>query len=158
MASTFIFGILAAFLATTLATAWRRAPTRKRCPECGSATVAVHPELRLLKRMADVRLRWCQACSWQGWGRHGPEWIPGQPTAHDSGFFWGEDPVADDVGFQFADQPAHDTHAEPPHHPSGFRFGEPAPRPRRAHPSGFAWADGRRALPPRRGFTWKDAV
>jgi len=171
MASTLILGILAAFLATTLAAALKRAPTRTRCPACGGATVAVQPEAWLRKRMPDLRLRWCQACSWQGWGRHGAEWTPGQPAAHDSGFHWGGNDVSEDSGFRFADGPGEDAPAEPPHHPSGFRFCEPTATPRKAHPSGFAWADGGRAaarfawarrewrpVPQRAmGFSWKDA-
>jgi hypothetical protein len=142
MTSTLVVGVLAAFVATTLAAALRRAPTHTRCPECGGSTVAVRPEAWLLKRMPDIRLRWCQKCSWQGWGRHGAEWIPGHPAAHDSGFFWGEDRLPEDFGFRFADQPPTETSAEPPHHPSGFRFSTPPAGPRKAHPSGFSWADG----------------
>lgn len=143
MTSTLLIGIIAAFVATTLAAALRRAPTRARCPQCGEATVSVQPEAWLLKRMPDLRMRWCQACSWQGWGRNGVEWIPGHPAAHDSGFHWGDERFPEDWGFRFARQEPAETAAEPPHHPSGFRFSAP-PRtgPAAAHPSGFSWADG----------------
>lgn len=146
MTTTLIVGLLSAFLATTLAAALKRAPTRVRCPECGHATVPVKPEAWLLRRMPDVRLRWCQACSWQGWGRHGAEWTPGHPSAHDSGFHWGADQFPENFGFRFAQgsedgESPSETSAEPPHHPSGFRFSQPPAQPRKAHPSGFSWAD-----------------
>ncbi|HSG48395.1 MAG TPA: hypothetical protein VLA43_11320, partial [Longimicrobiales bacterium] len=125
MTSTLLVGIMAAFVATTLAAALRRAPTRTRCPQCGEATVSIQPEAWLLKRIPDVRLRWCKACSWQGWGRHGAEWIPGHPSAHDSGFHWGDERFPEDWGFRFARREPPKAAAEPPHHPSGFRFSAP---------------------------------
>ncbi|HKJ00989.1 MAG TPA: hypothetical protein VJ997_01005, partial [Longimicrobiales bacterium] len=140
MTSTLVLGVLVAFVATTLAAALRRAPTRAQCPACGAATAAVQPPPWLLKRMPDVRLRWCHACSWQGWGRDGAEWVPGHPAAHRTGFHWGEDRVPEDLGFRFADQTPPEVPAEPPHHPSGFRFSPPPAQPPKAHPSGFAWA------------------
>ena len=147
MTSTLLVGIMAAFVATTLAAALRRAPTRTRCPQCGEATVSVQPEAWLLKRMPDVRLRWCQACSWQGWGRHGAEWTPGHPSAHDSGFHWGDERFPEDWGFRFGRQDPPQTAAEPPHHPSGFRFSAPPRAPGKAHPSGFSWAGGQGDAP-----------
>jgi hypothetical protein len=135
-----VVGTLAAFVAVTLAAALRRAPTRTRCPECGKATLPVQPEAWLLKRIPDVRLRWCRACNWQGWGRNGAEWVPGHPAAHDSGFHWGDDRFPEDFGFRFARQPEQEAPAAPPDHPSGFRFSAPPEKPGKAHPSGFAWS------------------
>jgi len=158
MTSTFIIGILTAFVATTLAAALRRAPTRTRCPACGGATLAVQPEAWLLRRMPDLRMRWCGACSWQGWGRHGAEWNPGHPASHDSGFYWGEDSLPEGFGFRFADELPTVACAEPPHHPSGFRFSTPPEQRTKVHPSGFSWADGEAhgeaaaSEPP--GFQW----
>jgi hypothetical protein len=140
MTSALVLGILVAFVVTTLAAAWRLAPTHASCPRCGGATTAVQPESWLLRRLPDVRARWCQACAWQGWGRHGAEWVPGHPAAHDSGFYWGEDRLPEDFGFRFADRPPTEAPVEPPDHPSGFRFNtsrddsESEPRP------GFRWA------------------
>ena len=142
MTSTLLIGTLAAFVATTLAAALRRAPTHTRCPACGEATVAVQPEAWLLNRMPDVLLRWCQACSWEGWGRNGAEWIPGHPAAHDSGFYWGEERFPEDFGFRFAGRRPNATPSAPPRHPSGFRFSAPPPARQTAHPSGFTFGTG----------------
>lgn len=127
MISTLVLATLAAFLATTLHAALRRAPTSTCCPECGEATVPVLAEAWLLKRMPNVRLRWCQACSWEGWAAHGAPWIQGPPPAHDSGFAWGEDRLPENFGFHFGTQSSSTGGARPV-------------RRRKGPPSaGFAW-------------------
>ena len=98
-------------------------------------------------------------------GRQGAEAIPGKPMAHDSGFRWGTDRLPEDFGFRFAPSAEEGAvaPADPPAHPSGFRFAA-TPAPAKAHPSGFTWADRapdrgtaktRPALTPQ-AFRWAD--
>lgn len=158
---------LLALAATVLAgLAYRHAPTRTSCPECGRRTATVRVP-RLLQRARAAR-RWCAECGWEGLGRDGPEWRPGEPLAHDSGFFWGQERLPEDFGFQWA-RSMSEASAAPPHHPSGFRFGGPggdsapavpevassAPDVERVHPSGFRWADDGPNGP---GFRWGQAA
>lgn len=135
-------GILVSILAVALAAAARRAPAHRHCPSCGEDTRTVQPPSWLRRRLAGrIDLRWCPACGWEGPGRAGPEWVPGHPIAHGSGFFWGEQRMPVDFGFRFATAHEATPGPERPHHPSGFRFAAPAGRPdgARAHPSGFHW-------------------
>ncbi|HSG09690.1 MAG TPA: hypothetical protein VLA36_15115 [Longimicrobiales bacterium] len=127
MTTALVLGTLAAFLATTLAAALRRAPTRTRCPECGGATVGIVPEAWLLRRVPNVRLRWCQACSWEGWATHDAPWIQGPPPTHDSGFAWGEERLPEDFGFHFG------TPSSPTRDARSVRRRQGPP------PAGFAW-------------------
>lgn len=158
-------GILVAFLAITLAAAWRRAPTRASCPECGARTESVRAPLWIRKAAPDLSLRWCPSCSWEGMGRVGPEWIPGHPVAHGSGFYWGDERLPVDFGFRFAPPPPAlptEVPTEPPAHPSGFRFADaPAiPTVRRFRwaeplgPSSFRWRTRRRPAAAT-SFRWK---
>jgi hypothetical protein len=142
--TTILLGILVAFVATTLAAAYRRAPTRTLCPACGEKTESVQAPFWIRKAAPDLSVRWCPDCSWEGVGRAGPEWVPGHPAAHGSGFFWGDDRFPVDFGFRFAAQPDPPGAApsEPPAHPSGFRFSATDPPTGQAHPSGFTWSDG----------------
>ncbi len=168
MTTTLLLGILVAFVATTLAAAYRRAPTRMRCPACGAKTESVQAPIWMRKAVPDLTVRWCPDCSWEGVGRAGPEWVPGHPAAHDSGFFWGEDRLPVDFGFRFAEAPAQPEAApsEPPAHPSGFRFSQTPPATAPAHPSGFTWSDDGQAdgantsaahsPPPAPGFRWAE--
>jgi len=176
MTTTLLIGILAAFVATTLAAGVRRAPVRASCPVCGTTTESVqfHPALR--KAAPELRIRWCPQCSWKGVGRHGAEAVPGKPTAHGSGFRWGSERLPQDFGFRFAPVTSTEAQAptEPPSHPSGFRFaeGEEPPAAPKAHPSGFRWSDDEAAAStdapsaplafrwaeprPRPGFRWAE--
>lgn len=162
MTSTLVAGLLAAFVATTLAAALGRAPTRKQCPACGGPTSTIRPHAWVEKRVPGARLRWCPACAWQGWGRHGPELKPGHPVSHDSGFNWGDDRMEEDFGFRFNAPSAEAAPVEPPHHASGFRFSAPPIQDRpAAHPSGFSWSEGEEpdttdAPAPPAGFQWAD--
>jgi hypothetical protein len=98
-------------------------------------------------------------------GRVGPEWIPGHPAAHGSGFYWGDERFPVDFGFRFAPPPPPpaDVPAEPPAHPSGFRFADAQAIPtvrsfRWAEPLGpstFRWRTQRKAAPGSDGFRWK---
>jgi hypothetical protein len=128
-------GIIAAAVVTSAVAAFSRAPTRCRCPECGSATsVVLLPPV--LRRNEFVHLRWCTACQWEGLGRNGPEWVEGHQVAHDSGFHWGEKGFEADFGFRFRRQQPPEP--APPHHVSGFRFAnDPVPTAPPQHPSGF---------------------
>lgn len=165
MTSTLVAGIFVAFLATTLAVAWRRAPTRMRCPGCGEPTATLQPPLWFTRMAPGFRLRWCPACSWQGVGREGPELTPGRPVSHDSGFRWGEERFPRDFGFRFAGEPDEGTQGpgaapvEPPAHPSGFRFAQRMPlvfRWREGPGAGdFAWRTPTRRRAPRPGFRWR---
>jgi len=164
--TTLLAGILVAFVATTLAAAWRRAPTRTSCPQCGGRTESVRAPLWMRKAAPDRSLRWCPSCSWEGMGRVGPEWVPGHPAAHGSGFFWGDERLPVDFGFKFAFPPAAEDDqapAEPPAHPSGFRFaGEPPHLPPKQFrwaqprtPPAFQWRTRREAPPVHAGFRWR---
>lgn len=163
--TTLLTGILVAFVATTLAAAWRRSPTRVACPECGGRTESVCAPLWVRKAAPDVALRWCPSCSWEGVGRTGPEWVPGHPAAHGSGFYWGDERLPVDFGFRFAPGPAVEVEepAEPPAHPSGFRFAAAPPpavpaRFRWARPpeaSAFQWRTRRKPAPVEAGFRWR---
>ncbi len=164
MALALAFGILAATAVALAAVGYVRAPTRLRCPECGSPTEAVLPRWgsRILTRW--ISFRWCPACSWEGIGRVGPERTPGRPAAHASGFRWSKVRREDDPGFRWRPEPERPAPAEPPDHPSGFRFGESgahAAGDPPAHESGFTWAprpeaDRSPRNPPdhRSGFRW----
>ena len=98
-------------------------------------------------------------------GRVGPEWVPGHPAAHGSGFYWGDERLPVDFGFRFAPPPADEDQAlpEPPVHPCGFRFAAEEPRPTGAdfrwgvplEPSVFRWRQRRRA-PAAEAFRWRD--
>lgn len=144
MILAFVLGFVTTAAIALAAVTYHRAPTRIRCPECGSRTQAVlpRPGLRLLTRW--LVFRWCPVCTWEGVGRVGPERIPGRPAAHASGFHWNPQDLAEDLGFQWATREASaEDPSQPPDHPSGFRFAphEPTgPVGRPAHPSGFTWA------------------
>lgn len=163
--NTLLTGILVAFVASTLAAAWRRAPTRAACPKCGGRTEAVRAPLWVRKAAPDLTLRWCPSCEWQGMGRVGPEWVPGHPAAHGSGFYWGDERMPVDFGFRFAPPPPVDGEEppEPPAHPSGFRFAGSQARPaadefRWARPleaSTFRWRTRRAPEPPDAAFRWR---
>ena len=164
--TTLLAGILVAFVATTLAAAWRRAPTRMSCPRCGGRTESVRAPLWVRKAAPDLAMRWCPSCSWEGMGRVGPEWVPGHPAAHGSGFFWGDERLPVDFGFRFAAPPAEgegEVPAEPPAHPSGFRFAGDPTLPaaeefrwaRPLTPSTFRWRTQRTAPPAEAGFRWR---
>lgn len=145
MAFAFLAGTLVALFAALLVAAYYRAPTRQSCPECGSRTSAVRIPGWLAGTSRFVSHRWCAECAWEGLGRAGPEWTPGEPVAHDSGFRFGQDVMGPNDGFRWGER------AEPPgkpSHPSGFRF---STRPdtdeadtigRADHPTGFRWARG----------------
>lgn len=158
MALTLLAGIAATLFVTGVAVAYQRAPTWIRCPECGGATQPVRAPYLLRKTAPRLQGRWCPQCSWEGLGRVGPEWVSGRRVAHDSGFHWGDQRLPEDFGFQWRPLPEPAPGAEPPHHPSGFRFsttagGETAREP--AHPSGFAWADGAgETSPAKTAFEW----
>lgn len=173
MTTVLLTGILVAFLATTLAAAFQRAPTRLTCPECGKDTQPVQAPAWIKERVPSFVLRWCPACSWEGMGRVGADWVPGRPVAHDSGFHWGNERLPEDFGFRFAAPPEMPAGQEPPHHPSGFRFASTEEEPGAAHPSGFNWgervgrppfrsappaAGGGQADAPPAGFRWKEAA
>ncbi len=111
-------------------------------------------------------MRWCPSCSWEGVGRVGPEWVPGHPAAHRSGFYWGDERFPVDFGFRFAppaDGKQGEAPAEPPAHPSGFRFAGGAPAPAPEHfrwaeprqPPTFRWRMPSEATPARAAFRWK---
>jgi hypothetical protein len=65
--------------------------------------------------------------------------------------------MGEDLGFQWHPPAEARPTAEPPHHPSGFRFSAQdlknmeAAR-KRAHPSGFQWGQDRDV----QGFRWKE--
>lgn len=165
MTFVLLSGILVAFLATTLAAAWQRAPTNLRCPTCGEDTQPVQMPNWLRNRASTLVLRWCPACSWEGVSRVGADWVPGRPMAHDSGFHWGDERLPEDFGFTFAATPEMIPAEEPPHHPSGFRFADDdAPEAETpAHPSGFRFATGEPMTPTRptdhpSGFAWRTRV
>ena len=110
---------------------WLKTPPRSVCPRCGDPTTAVtHALLATVERW--VRLRWCSACGWRGWGRNGPVLSRRLgPVSDGSGFRWGPERLPMDFGFRWAEQPAAsaaigDPPAESPSQP--------------AHPSGFRWA------------------
>jgi len=139
-----------AFLATTLAAAWRRAPTRARCPACGKPTNAVRPPFWMRQVAPGLMLRWCPACSWEGVGR--------RPSRHRAEFVWGRERFPADFGFRFACglPDAEPTVAEPPTHPSGFRFAATPVPARPAHPSGFTW-NRKEGAPPRERVVFRFA-
>lgn len=159
-------GLLVAFVATTMAAAWRRAPTRMSCPQCGGKTESVRAPFWVRKAAPELALRFCPSCSWEGMGRVGPEWVPGHPAAHGSGFYWGDERLPVDFGFRFAEPPAGDaeTPVEPPSHPSGFRFADREAPPaadefrwaRPLEPSTFRWRSRRKPAPVEAGFRWRD--
>lgn len=163
--TTLLAGLLVAFVATTLAAAWRRAPTRVACPECGGKTESVRAPLWVRKAAPGLALRFCPSCSWEGMGRAGPEWIPGHPAAHGSGFYWGDERLPVDFGFRFAEPPAGEAEepVAPPSHPSGFRFADRGNRPaadefRWARPleaSTFRWRTRRKPAPVEADFRWR---
>lgn len=136
MTFVLLAGILATFLLTTVIFAAQRAPTRVSCPECGHRTEAIHGPEWLRRGLPMVRLRWCAACGWEGVGREGPHWVPGQRIAHDSGFHWGDARTPADFGFRFASPEDELISETPPDHPSGFRFGD-SRIPQAAH---FTWS------------------
>lgn len=119
-----LIGIAALATVVVSGIAYHRAPTRITCPTCAGATSSVRPP-GVLGRTPGVTWRWCAACGWQGVGRNGPDWRPGRKVAHDSGFHWGRERLPEDFGFRWRPRPEGDAPApaEPPHHPSGFRFG-----------------------------------
>lgn len=158
--------ILSAMVAVACAAftvAWlKRLPTLQLCPTCAHRTQAVLlPGLmRPLQRW--ISRRWCPDCEWEGIGRKGPEFIPGHPLAHDSGFHWGADIVGENAGFHWAqlEPPAPlDQSADSPAHRSGFRFGG-APSEPRPHSPSFDWSDSSQAAPdvdegaPNLAFSW----
>jgi len=147
MAFAFLAGTLVAVFAAVLVAAYHRAPTRQSCPECGGRTSAVRISGWFARTSRFVSHRWCAACAWEGLGRAGPDWTPGEPVAHDSGFRFGDDITGPNAGFQWG---------------GGPEASRPAPRPsqtpsqtgpvgRADHPTGFRWAQG-----PARGpvFQW----
>lgn len=177
-----VVGIAALVTVVVAGVAYHRAPTRITCPTCSRTTSPVRPP-GVLGRTPGVTWRWCAACGWEGVGRKGPDWRPGLRVAHDSGFHWGDERLPEDFGFQWRHGVDEDAPrpAEPPHHPSGFRFGSPAPEADGngiahapdpgAHPSGFRWsendarvdegfrwAEGGDRGEPGRAFRWGDAV
>lgn len=142
MTTVLLAGILAAFVAVTVAAGLRRAPTRARCPQCGTATESVQLPPWMRKSAPELRVRWCPACAWEGVGREGAEMIPGRPVAHGSGFRWGMVRFQEDFGFRFADggdTPPDGPPAEPPAHPSGFRFAGGPESTSCAQGTGFTW-------------------
>jgi hypothetical protein len=143
MTLTLLVGISIALVTTIAAVAYQRAPTRARCPECGGATEAVMAPYWLRRTAPRLQGKWCPRCSWEGLGRTGPEWVKGRRVSHDSGFHWGSVRFPEDFGFQWHSRPAPASGGEPPHHPSGFRFGTTEEEEKDAgepvHPSGFAW-------------------
>lgn len=158
-----VFGLTAVLITVIAGAVYREAPSRVECPACGGPTSLVRPPL-LLRRTQVVHWRWCAGCGWEGMARPGPEWIPGRPVAHDSGFHWGRERLPEDFGFMWR-MPGPPAAAPPPHHPSGFRFaqdheaqGDPGTPGPRAHPSGFRWR-GSEAAPgeePTGGFRWAE--
>lgn len=158
-------GVLAFLATVVVGLVYRSAPTRLACPDCGESTSVLQPP-PLLRRTRLLTWRWCHACGWEGMGRNGPEWRPGQRlVAHDSGFHWGDERLPEDFGFRWARQMEAPRPTRPPHHPSGFRFGQPEALESFAdHPSGFSWRDrpsqpaARPAPPPATshpsGFRW----
>ncbi len=141
MILTFALGFITTATVALAAVTYRRAPTRARCPECGSRTQAVLPRrgFGLLTRW--LVFRWCPVCTWEGVGRVGPERIPGRPAAHVSGFHWSAHDLQQDLGFRWAThEPPGEAPSRPPDHPSGFRFASSERGARDAHPSGFSWA------------------
>ena len=140
--STVLFPLVAATF-EGLTVAWlKRLPTLHMCPTCAHRTQAVLLPglLRPLQRW--ISRRWCPDCEWEGVGRKGPEFIPGRPLAHDSGFHWGADVMGENAGFHWAqlEPPAPlDPSADPPAHRSGFRFGGAPSRPG-SEPSAFNWS------------------
>jgi hypothetical protein len=140
MTFALLTGILAAFLLSTVAFAMKRAPTRLRCPECGHPTDAIQGPEWLRRGLPSVRFRWCSACGWEGVGREGPHWVPGQRIAHDSGFHWGDERTPPDFGFRFARPPEQTMADTPPDHPSGFRFGDDGRDLQGDDPPGFSWS------------------
>jgi hypothetical protein len=164
IAQAFVAGGATLVVALVLFQLWVKTPPRSVCPCCGEPTAAVtHPLLALAARW--VRLRWCVACGWRGWGRNGPVLSRSRgPVSDGSGFRWGPERLAMDFGFRWAERPMatggieNGTSASVPAHPSGFRWasatdatdtlsafrfrapteddGAPA-----AHPSGFRWAE-----------------
>lgn len=125
MTFALVTGTVTAALIGLTAWWWRRAPTRARCPRCGSGTSAVRAQALAEAEERLVRRRWCSGCGWEGLGRNGPEWTPGHPSAHASGFHWGDERFPRDFGFHWAGDETPDTPdapTPPPDHPSGFRF------------------------------------
>jgi len=175
MTTILVVGFLTSFVAVTMAAGMRRAPVRAQCPACGTDTHAVRLHPTLQKAAPELRIRWCPACSWQGVGREGPAATPGRPVSHVSGFRWGSVRLPQDFGFRFAAPQVTeaDASAEPPAHPSGFRFaGDPETPPPEAHPSGFRWGEDEAPLaeassaplafrwaepPPPAGFRWGES-
>jgi len=183
IAEAFVAGGATLVVAVVLFQLWLKTPPRSVCPCCGEPTATVtHPLLALAARW--VRLRWCAACGWQGWGRNGPVLSRRRgPVSDGSGFRWGPERLATDFGFRWA---GHAETAGPaaPAHPSGFRWAsaldtpetgcaETAPRrsafrfrapadelvATAAHPSGFRWAGSAGASDPSAqpvpAFRWK---
>ena len=138
MVPPFTLGILVVFVAATLAVAARRAPTHRSCPQCGTATLAVRGSGWAWRSLLGAWLRWCPACSWEGWGRRGPEWTPGHPISHDSGFFWGAARSFQGPAFRFRESPSR---SRAPAAPQAFRWGPEAAERTRRRQADFSWAD-----------------
>jgi hypothetical protein len=152
MLPAFVIAILCATAVTVVVAGYSRAPTRALCPECeGPTQVVLLPPV--LRKNRFVHMRWCPGCSWEGLGRNGPEWIRGRRLAHRSGFHWGRARFRSDFGFQFRPQVPSST--LPPHHPSGFRFGEHLEAEEADHPSGFRFAEADEAPSDRPVFRWR---
>lgn len=154
MITTLVAGILVAFLAVTLASALRRAPTRVLCPSCGETTKRLKPPLWFRKAVPGMSVRWCPSCSWEGVGRDGPEWIPGHPAAHDSGFHWGEERLPPDFGFRFGDPDQEPSAGGPTRTDASGRVKVPVVFRWRRTPdvADFSW---RGPSARRGGFAWK---
>lgn len=102
MTPALLIGGVTALLAALAAWAWHRLPTRRRCPRCDGPTARVAAPRVLAVGEGLAGRRWCMRCGWEGLGREGPEWTPGKPAAHDSGFRWGEERLPRDFGFHWA--------------------------------------------------------
>jgi len=174
MTTTLVTILVSATCAALAAALLKRMPTAQFCPTCRHRTQSVRAPLWLRPMSARLALRWCPDCAWQGVGRKGPEYVPGRPAAHDSGFHWSRADAGEDKGFVWRRDTPPPSAAPRTQHPSGFRFAEghdqapteasPPPLMPPAHPSGFAWAgpDGTTGTPERRkaghasGFLWGD--
>ena len=137
-----VVGAAAVLISIGGAVAYYRTPTRTFCPDC-EANTAPYVGPALLRRVPGVSWRWCAACGWQGFGRQGPDWVPGRLISHDSGFHWGEERLPQDFGFKWRDAPRRRAEEDEAVHPSGFRFvgggndspGDPRPNEADVHGS-----------------------